>query len=486
MKTIKLFIVFFIHTPCWAQDVIWTEEFTSRQSSGALPDALATLPETINRINQEQLHATGILSTEQIEALLDYRRKYGTIISKYELMAIESITPADIRRLEEFVIFEELPFDLPVSVVNEVTEGSITSLIRTKLTGDKREVSSRLRFMLSKPGKFEFGLRTDHDAGERWRFRPPGQWGFDHLSVYLIIPVKGMIKKVIFGDIRVHIGQGLVQNGAFRMGKGSSLPLPPLSSYAVASGTYSESGRMTGVAATLADGYWNAATYISHRREDAAINEEGSFTSFTTDGLHRTEAEIRKRDVVSISSFGAFAERRVNNGLAGAAFHSDLISIPMKHKALYKAVMPQGKLFNQLSIYGNYQYRGLLTWFEISVQQMDQIAGITGISAALDRHIEAVLLYRSYSPGFASIFGSAFGEQSANRNEEGLYMGLRYIRGKRWHIFGYFDIYRFPWYSYRRGKSLSGSDFRLDGEWKAGTYRIRAFIKSEVHIHSGK
>ncbi len=455
------------------------ESYAASKESGVIPEVFASLPESINQITEEQLFAIQILKSDQIHQLLAYRDRYGMILSKYELQQIPGITPQIISKLGEFILFEEIPFD-DHGKNTRVESIDVISLARIQNRDRNTGISQRHRIRVDVPGYINIDIRTDHDAGEKWRFNPPDQWGFDHFSASATASFRGKLKTLVTGNFRVHAGQGLVQNAAFRMGKGAGLPLPALSGFVIPSGSFGETGRLTGAAAQVTFSKWNCGFYISHRAADASLKEDGTFTALSTSGLHRTAAEIRKRNAIKLSSAGGFAEYSSDNGLIGTIFNTDFISHPMRHSSEYKDVLPQGKYFFQGSIYGNYSYRNVLTWFEIAVLPSAAHALLAGASLAIDRHIETLLIFRSYDPGYFSFNGNAFGEQSSmNRNEEGIYLALAYTPRKKWRISAYTDIYRFPWYSYRRNAGLTGYDVRLDGEFQFGDFRIRAFYKSE-------
>ncbi|MEJ2003508.1 MAG: hypothetical protein P8X57_00750, partial [Cyclobacteriaceae bacterium] len=467
-----------------AQDEIWNEAYLEEQA--VVPAVLADLPVSINRVSEDQLLALQVISMKQVKEFLAYRSKYGRITCKYEMQVIAGITEENIRELERFINFDNLPFDVPASPADRGLKNAsiaLTSLVTLSGENSLWEKSYRSRVHLAQPGGIEADLRMDQDAGEKWKIQPPGQWGFDHVSAFLAIPLS--FGKLIFGDFRIHTGQGLVQNGAFRMGKGSALPLPVLSNYTVASGTFSETGRLTGIASEISADHWNGSLYISHRKEDAAIRADGTFTTILTGGLHRTDAELRKRNAIGLMSWGGYIERRVKNGAAGLSVNSDHPSNPMAHSTAHKAALPQGKHFMQFALFGNYRMHNVLSWFELASQPDLSSALQLGLSLALGRNLESVLLFRKYSAGYFSFFGNAFGEQSSNnRNEEGLYIGFSYQKRKRWNMSAYADLYRFPWYSYRRNTALTGLDMRIDGEFYTGNMRIRAFYKSEFQSTS--
>jgi hypothetical protein len=89
-------------------------------------------------------------------------------------------------------------------------------------------------------------------------------------------------------------------------------------------------------------------------------------------------------------------------------------------------------------------------WFgEISRSQNSGIAWMSGISVNPDQKVTISLVLRDYHPDYHNLYSNAFGQQSQNANEQGIYLGLNASVHKNMTISGYVDCFRFPWVKYR-------------------------------------
>jgi len=74
----------------------------------------------------------------------------------------------------------------------------------------------------------------------------------------------------------------------------------------------------------------------------------------------------------------------------------------------------------------------------------------------LDPRVKSSLLFRYYDKKYWALTSGAFGENSANKNEIGLYLASDIIAGRRTELQFYSDIYYFPWLRFRTDKPTTG------------------------------
>ncbi|WP_223284691.1 hypothetical protein [Hymenobacter qilianensis] len=86
---------------------------------------------------------------------------------------------------------------------------------------------------------------------------------------------------------------------------------------------------------------------------------------------------------------------------------------------------------------------------------------VNGLLASLATNVEASILYRRYDRNFHTFYGQAFGENTRNINESGVYIGLKVRPAARWEITGYYDQFWFPWLKYRVDAPSRGHDYLL-------------------------
>jgi hypothetical protein len=69
------------------------------------------------------------------------------------------------------------------------------------------------------------------------------------------------------------------------------------------------------------------------------------------------------------------------------------------------------------------------------------------------------MIYRNYSKDFHSQYSNAFGENTRNSNEKGLYWGIKLHPIRKITIAGYYDAFSFPWLKYRVDAPSKGYEY---------------------------
>ena len=82
---------------------------------------------------------------------------------------------------------------------------------------------------------------------------------------------------------------------------------------------------------------------------------------------------------------------------------------------------------------------------------------VTGALVDFDATVFSTVL-RSYQRDFHSFYGRAFGDRSENRNEEGIFLGLRHQAASWLEVNAYHDMYRFPAVRYFVQMPSNGSE----------------------------
>ena len=150
------------------------------------------------------------------------------------------------------------------------------------------------------------------------------------------------MESLIVGRYSVSAGMGLVMNNSFSLGKTAMLQdfgrqrnaLRPFTSA-------SESGYLQGVAATirLSDNL-RLTPFLSYRKTDATLNEDGTVSSLIYTGYHRSQSEINKQNNTSISVGGANAQWTHGDLSLGATAIYTHLSRPLNpnKSAVYKQI----------------------------------------------------------------------------------------------------------------------------------------------------
>jgi hypothetical protein len=79
--------------------------------------------------------------------------------------------------------------------------------------------------------------------------------------------------------------------------------------------------------------------------------------------------------------------------------------------------------------------------------------------AGIDRHISAVILFRSYAKDYQALTPNAFGEGGLANNEIGIYTGLEITPSIQWKIQIYQDIWSHPWLRFNIDQPTEGKEY---------------------------
>ena len=453
---------------------------TNLENSSLLEDMTSNAenPININLANEEELTNLNALDFRQIQNIINYRKKYGHLVSSGELSAIEGFTPELVSSIAPFITFE-LPAD-SLSGSRKAFKSSLITRIKSTFPEAKGYRSSAqgkgavypgfpislyTRYHLEIPRKVEFGLITDNDAGEQF-FKGSNQLGFDYYSAFISLKGKGVLRRVILGDFLIRIGQGLSFGGGSILGK-SANTMGILKFGQTARGyTSSDENRFfRGASAIMGSGPFQLVIFYSNKNRDANILTDklsGAryFTSLQTSGYHRTLSEIEDEKSLNEQMAGGYGELRTNRLRIGGLFVFQRFALPMSTgSSPYKAKSFSGcdnlnlGLDYQLAL-PHIQYFG-----EAGLSKNGKPGGVQGMVWHAHPQLSLSAYFRYFDPGFNTFYGSSLSESSGNRNETGLYTGVMAFPFPKMKIFGYVDIYHFPWLTYSTMAPTSGSDY---------------------------
>ena len=284
-------------------------------------------PFDLNAVTEEQLKRLPFLSDRQIEQLLSYRKRYGNMVSIYELKNIEDIDFQTISLLLPFVyIGDNLVEKRLLTVKNllkygrnelqirydqcfqqkkgygEQTDSILSLYPNRKYRGEPFYHS--LRYSYTFEDRLQAGFIAEKDAGEPFGALHNKQ-GYDYYSYYLLITKIGRLKTLALGNYRLSFGQGLVVNTDFLMGKSIYLSSLTFRNGGIRKhSSTDEYNYFRGVAATMELlRCLELSVFYSHRSMDGVV-KNGEITSIFKTGLHRTEKEADKMNVFTMQLAG--------------------------------------------------------------------------------------------------------------------------------------------------------------------------------------
>ena len=207
-----------------------------------------------------------------------------------------------------------------------------------------------------------------------------------------------------------------------------------------------ESGFFRGAAVALGLVDFTVTTFYSNKRIDANLSDEGMITSFKTDGLHRTPAEIEKKKNTREQVTGANINYRKNRFQAGISclYHT--------YNRMYNPTLQDYNMYYlrdasnlNASIDYSYQLPGFIVAGETAIAKNGSVATLHTLQYRPSSNLSFSLLHRHYPISYNALYAQAFSEGSAVRNERGLFLGTQFTPFSRLTVNSYLDIVRYPW-----------------------------------------
>ncbi len=470
---------------------------------------LAENPLNLNTLQKKDLEQLPFLTGKQIDALFDYRRKYGNFLTVYELKNVEDLDFNTLELLLPFVYIDDSFVDKPpINVDNLLKYGQnelyfrydkcfqqkkgyafISDTILNQYPNRKylgEAYYSSFRYAYHFDERIQFGFVAEKDPGEP--FWCQKHKGFDYYSVHLLIKDLKRLKTVVVGDFKTSFGQGLVINSDYRLSRSMVLSQAERRNNGFRRHySTNESDFFRGVGGTINLNRVDLSFFYSDKKWDGIIDSL-LITSLKTDGLHRLQRDWEKRKQVKIQTYGGnvqYISEKLCVGLtalhysfSGKSFEPDLKP--------YNLYYFRGKENTNIGVDYLFKTRGIKFYGETAVSANKKFATINGVQIQPVSYASFLLLYRKYSKDYHSFYGKAFGQNSTVQNEEGVYLGMQFTPIPYWKLSGYVDLFRFPWLKYGVDAPSSGQEYMVQVDYSKGNnssfsfrYRYKQQEKNE-------
>jgi hypothetical protein len=460
-------------------------------------------PLDLNAATPDDLAATFILTEDQLKSFFEYRTKSGTLLSVYELQAIQGFDLSTIRRLLPFVTIGIKSVSIQQALKNpgqhflmyrsgkllEQQKGFTTldsnSSSTTRYAG--RPFSGYLRYRNARTGAYSFGITLEKDSGEKmWHWNAGKQiFGMDYTSFHAQVIDRGKLKNLIVGDFQMQAGQGMVVGAGFSLGKGSEVirtvyrSTTGLKPYTSAT----EANFFRGIAASWSVTQRTEITIlVSSTKRDAAQDTDSIYSSITTSlpvtGYHRTPSEIEKHNVLREQNLGLHLLHRLasQKGQIGVTvLHTTYNSFIRKRDLPYNRYEFSGKQNLTAGLHGDYRWQNIHFFTEAAISKSGGTGLIGGLIATVGRKLDISLMARHYARDLHTFYGNPISEATRPINENGTYAGIRWSPSRRWQWSAYGDYFWFPWLKYQVDKPSHGFDYFLHLLWKPSK-RLNAYL----------
>ena len=445
----------------------------------------STHPSDLNAVTREDLSTLYILTGDEIEKIMAYRKRYGKFTSVFELQNIDELNYASIQKLKPFI---------KVSARKPASDWNGYGLVRfdrileeqqgyknKTFGGSPERILAKVR--ISDNSKFKFGLVAEKDAGEKINWRPENRYyGFDHIAGFASYSGNGFLKQIVVGDFVTLWGQGLVTGGGFFLGKGreSILTVKRNQTQFQPFSSTTEVGFFRGTAVVIAPGKFIISAFYSSKSIDARIDTTGEILSISSSGYHRTDLELTKRKKVNSRVIGINLSLPVNNSLKlGSSFLINNMNRGFTN--------PSGS-YNYYGLRGNNSYAGgvnleyrkhnLVIFGESAYSSSGGTAHIAGTIISLSHTVDGIFLFRNYSRDYNNKFAAqAFRESSSANNEKGTYWGMKITPLDKLTITAFADLFTFPWLTYNTKSPSYGSDIMMNASWVQSKFSARAYVR---------
>ena len=450
-------------------------------------------PIDLNTADREDLLSLPMLSETQISNFLAFRKKYGPLVSLYELRRITGFDYDSIQLLLPFVTISlqkgsqkltlksimkdsRKEMDLRWERVLQLQKG-----YRPPATPDANHyLGSRdkvfYRYRMREGTRFSAGITAEKDAGEPFggTYNPRG---FDFYSGHVFFKPDGLVKSVALGDFQAQFGQGLTYWSGLAFGGKSAyavdvkqrpLGLRPYSSV-------NESLFLRGAGVTLEKGALDLTLFGSDNKVDASLqqadttfdaNRNAIASALIETGYHRTALEMAKKNTVLQRQAGFHLGYRKNTlaiGITGA--YEDLDAKIVPQAQLYNRFRYSGNLNSALGVDYDWQVGNFNFFGETTRGRNGVTATLNGVKMALDPRVQLAVVQRAYPKDFHTLGTIAFGETQPPQNENGIYFGADLHFFNQLEIGLYFDQFQFPWLRYRTNAPTQGSDFLAQADY---------------------
>ena len=409
-------------------------------------EELGTNKPNLNNLSYETAVRILRLSDYQYYQLQLYLENYGEMASIYELDGIDGFGREERERLEHLAIVAHTP-ERQAFFKDFFKKGKSKMLIRYGQIMERQAGYDTLRathyagtpghamfrYTFDTQNRFSFKISGEKDPGEQF-FKGEQRYGFDFYSASVCIQDIGIVKKAVLGDYRLNFGQGLALGTSLLSGKGGGAGnVRRFSTGIRAVAPTSEGDFLRGTAVTL-----------SNSRAEGTLFAGRTFGS--TDNC--LGANITYRHALF----------KIGARIVGYS-HSDTCGTSAeKWRRLWQ---PTG--FNVAADYHAILFKQLL-FGEIGVNQNGAVGVLQALITSPIPTLKIAIIFRHYDKHYTNSLGHAFGTNSKNAGETGIYLTGDYVLSRRITLNLYADYYRLTILTYRTDAPVQGLDMGLSGE----------------------
>ncbi len=421
-------------------------------------ETLLSNPVCINQPTSKNIDKLIVLSDFQEESLAEYIATNGVLKSVNELQYVPGFDAELVQIIAPFITVE-IPEKKHIAL-SDLQHIHSSYMVRSAYTiQDARGFSdtSSNRFMGNKlyyafSSNISLGksaiinIHSEKDAGEPATL---ARGYFDSFggSITAINPIVH-VSRIVAGDYRINLGQGLLSWAGFATSKSGDPSLLRKKSSISTCKSFDEANFYRGGAIEVSYKPLSLTIAASNRWLDGhPSTTDSAGIVLLPNGLHRTEREIRYRSAVQQEMVAA----KVGYSYKQSAINLNYFSKSTASQSL--SSIEQGTSIDFYRKWKKYTCFG-----EVAVDNNSNVATYIGTSVKFNYQAILTASYRKYPKTFSLKSNSSFGESSNATNEEGIYLGLKISPKYRYSILAYVDMFQSPYPKYRVSKPSDGTE----------------------------
>lgn len=513
MRRACLLIVFLVVSVSWTfaqsdDNDLWREMmelWAEQNESETVPDdymeilqGYAENPVNLNDTCSDALEDLFFLSDFQRAELRAYIAQNGQMVSLSELYLLNSMDSAAVRMLCRFAT--AAPVDSEHLGIGQMLKRGHSGLtigmkrVFPSSRGYEEDIyvgspfRTYFKYNFAYSDRISFLFSGEKDAGEAFVFGAQNgsfQAGFDCYGYNLMLNDFGALKRATLGKYQLQFGQGLTMWSGFAPWLSENMPLRRYGTGIRKASAFCEYGYLRGGAATfsllpsrnrqtleMTVFYSNVDRDATLSASDSSVNGERIFQSLYQTGMHRTENELSKRNLLNEQLFGGHLQYRNKSLLLGGTMYGMWFENQLEPvDYIYNVFAFRGKRNMNCGIDATYSYGNLLFFGEASMSCNDEvrrfrmesewlpIAAVAGFQMQMGSNNLLSLAYRYGSPTYQNMYSNTIGQNSSASNENGLQVFFNSRLPYYIHLQMYADIFRSPYLRYRVYAPSSGAEY---------------------------
>ncbi len=487
----------------WQEDFWqWVEEETDGEgNTEQWEEAFEVLTElenhpiNLNSATREQLEQIPLLSPQQVSDILEYVYRNRAMQSLNELALVESIDFELRHLLRHFVCVHPVVADSPPLQLDTIlrhgdsqltVSGTVPFYTRQGIRsggylGDR--YTHTVRYQYAYRDRVKVGFTGAQDAGEPF-FANRNTMGYDHYAYYLQLNQLGAVERLCLGMYQVQMGQGLIMNGAFSLGKTLSLQGGSRAAATIRSvASRSPASYLQGAAVSVRlSSHWRATAFASCRPLDATLNSDGTVRTILTSSYHRTTLELEKKNnTVRWDAGGSIGwhDDVFHLNVNGVYSYFDRPLNPSR-QSLYQRYQATGNGLANASVDYGYVGNNLSLAGETAINADGYLALLHRAAWHPSTAVTLSAIHRFYDHRYTALHARSFAEGGKVQNEHGIYVGMEWRPVWQFLLTAYADYAHFHWARYRASRSSDAFDAKVACKWNTDGWTLDGYYRMHI------